>query len=61
MKELEERTLEAESKSCQDFLFVHLAILRQAPQSLMHSTFHLLLGQSLFQPIPFAKVPQAEG
>ena len=64
MKELEERTLEAENKSHQDFLFAHLAILCQAPQSLkehLHSTFHLLLGQSSFQPIPFAKVPQAVG
>ena len=64
MRELEERALEAENKSHQDFLFAHLAILCQAPQSLkenLHSTFQLLLGQSLFQLIPFAKVPQAEG
>ena len=59
MRELEERALEAENKSCQDFLFVHLAVLCQALPSLkenLHSTFHLLLGQSLFQPIPFTKV-----
>ena len=64
MRELEERALEAENKSHQDFLFAHLAILCQAPQSLkenLHSTFHLLLGQLSFQLIPFAKVPQAEG
>ena len=64
MRELEERALEAENKSCQDFLFVHMDILCQALPSLkenLHSTFNLLLGQSLFQPIPFTKVPMAEG
>ena len=64
MRELGERALEAENKSHQDFLFAHLAILCQAPQSLkenLHSTFHLLLGQSSFQPIPFTKVLLAEG
>ena len=64
MRELEERALEAENKSHQDFLFVHQAILHQAPQSLkenLHFTYHILLGQSSFQFIPFAKVPQAEG
>ena len=64
MSKLEERALEVENKSHQDFLFAHLAILHQAPQSLkenLHSTYNLLLGQSLFQLIPSAKVPQAEG
>ena len=64
MRELEERPLEAENKSHLDFIFAHLAVLHQALPSLkenLHSTFHLLLGQSLFQPIPFTKVPMAEG
>ena len=64
MRELEERALEVENKSRQDFLFAHLAILCQALQSLkenLHSTFHLLLGQLSFQPIPFTKAPLAEG
>ena len=66
MRDLEERALEAENKSHQDFLFVHLAILHQAPQSLkedLHSSYHILLGQSSlpFQSIPFTTAPQAEG
>ena len=64
MRELEERALEVENKSCQDFLFVHLTVLCQALPSLkenLHSTFNLLLGQSSFQPILFTKVPMAEG
>ena len=64
MRKLEERALEAENKSRRDFLFAHLAVLCQALPSLkenLDSTFHLLLGQSSFQPIPFTKVPMAEG
>ena len=48
MDELEERALEAENKSHQDFLFTLQAMLCQAPQSLkenLHSSYHILLGQ----------------
>ena len=48
MDELEEWALDAENKSCQDFLLVHQAILCHAPQSLkenLHSSYHILLGQ----------------
>ena len=66
MHELEERALDVENKSHQDFLFTHQAILRHAPQSLkenLHSSYHILLGQpsSSLQSIPFARAPQAEG
>ena len=47
MRELEERALEVENKSHQDFLFAHLAVLCQALPSLkenLRSTFNLLLG-----------------
>ena len=49
MRELEERALEVENKSCQDFLFVHQAILCHAPQSLkedLNSSYHILLGHN---------------
>ena len=66
MYRLEEWALEAENKSCQDFLSTHQAILCHAPQSLkenLHSSYHILLGQSSssLQSIPFARAPQAEG
>ena len=66
MHKLEEWALDAENKSCQDFLFAHQAILCHAPLSLkenLHSSYHVLLGQSLssLQSIPFARAPQAEG
>ena len=47
MHELEEWALDAENKSCQDFLSAHQAILYHAPQSLkenLHSSYHILLG-----------------
>ena len=66
MHELEERALEAENKSQQDFLSAHQAILCHAPQSLkedLHSSYHILLGQSSssLQSIPFARALQVEG
>ena len=66
MCELEEWALDAENKSCQDFLFTHQAILCHASQSLkenLHSSYHILLGQSSssLQSILFAQAPQAEG
>ena len=66
MCELEERALEVENKSWQDFLSAHQAILHHAPQSLkedLHSSYHILLGQlsSSLQSIPFARAPQAQG
>ena len=66
MHELEERALDVENKSHQDFLSAHQAVLCHAPQSLkedLHSSYHILLGQSSssLQPIPFARAPQAEG
>ena len=48
MDELEERALDVENKSCQDFLLAHQAILCYALQSLkgnLHSSYHILLGQ----------------
>ena len=45
---LEGWALEAENKSCQDFLSTHQAVLHHAPQSLkenLHSSYHILLGQ----------------
>ena len=66
MLELEEQALDAENKSCQDFLSAHQAVLCHAPQSLkenLHSSYHILLGQSSssLRSIPFARAPQAEG
>ena len=49
MHELEEQALDAENKSCQDFLSPHQAVLCHAPLSLkenLHSSYHILLGQS---------------
>ena len=46
---LERWALDAENKSHQDFLLAHQAILHHAPQSLkenLHSSYHILLGQS---------------
>ena len=65
MHELEERALDAENKSCQDFLFTCLAILCHAPQPLkenLFTSYHILLGQlpSSLRSIPFTKTPQAE-
>ena len=66
MQELEASTLQLENKSCQDFLLAHLAILCQALQSLkedLHSSYSLLLGQSLssHQSISPTPAPQSEG
>ena len=60
MHKLEEQALDAENKSCQDFLFACQAILRHAPQPLkenLYTSYHVLLGQlpSSLQSIPFAK------
>ena len=65
MCELEEWALDAENKSRQDFLSAHHAILCHAPQSPkedLHSSYHILLGQSSssLQSIPFARAPWAE-
>ena len=65
MQELEEWTLDAENKSRPDFLLAYQAILCNAPLSLkedLHSSYHILLGQSTSPPqfIPFAKAPQEE-
>ena len=49
MHKLEARALDAENKSHQDFLSTHQAILHHTPQSLkedLHSSYHILLGQS---------------
>ena len=66
MHKLEERALDVENKSCQDFLSAHQTVLCHAPQSLredLHSSYHILLGQSSssLQSVPFARVPQAQG
>ena len=66
MHELERRALDAENKSCQDFLLAHQTALSHAPQSLkenLHSSYHILLGQSSssWQCIPSARVPQTDG
>ena len=66
MHELEEWALAAENKSHQDFLSAHQAVLCHAPQSLkedLHSSYHILLGQSSssLRSIPFTRAPQAEG
>ena len=66
MSELEERALEAENRSRQDFLSAHLAVLCHAPPSLkedLHSSYNILLGNSSssLQSIPSARVPQAQG
>ena len=66
MHKLEEWALDAENKSCQDFLSAHQAILCHVPQSLkgdLHSSYHILVGQSSssLQSVPFARVPQAQG
>ena len=66
MSELEERALEAEINSQQDFLSTHQAVLCHAPQSLkedLHSSYQILLGQlsSSLWSIPSARVPQAQG
>ena len=66
MHELERWALDAENKSCQDFLLTHQAVLQHAPQSLkenLHSSYHILLGQSSssFWCVPSARAPQTEG
>ena len=66
MSELEERALEAENRSWQDFLSTHLAVLRHAPPSLkedLHSSYNILLGNSSssLQSIPSTRAPQAQG
>ena len=66
MSELEERALEVENRSRQDFLSAHQAVLHHAPPSLkedLHSSYNILLGNSssLLQSVPFARVPQAQG
>ena len=66
MCKLQERALDAENKSHQDFLSAHQAVLCHAPQSPkedLHSSYHILLGQwsSSLQSIPFARAPQAQG
>ena len=65
MHELEERALDAENKSRQDFLFACQAILCHALQPLkenLYTSYHILLGQlpSSLQSIPFTKTPQTE-
>ena len=62
MSELEERALEVENRSWQDFLSTHLAILHHAPPSLkedLHSSYNILLGNSSssLQSIPSARAP----
>ena len=64
MSELEERALEAENRSLQDFLSAHQAVLCHAPPSLkedLHSSYNILLGNSSssssLQSIPFARAP----
>ena len=64
MSELEERALEAENRSWQDFLSAHQAVLCHAPQSLkedLHSSYYILLGNSSssLQSAPSARAPQA--
>ena len=66
MSELEEQALEVESRSWQDFLSTHLAILHYAPLSLkenIHSSYNILLGNSSssLQSVPSARAPQAQG
>ena len=66
MSKLEEQALEAETKSWQDFLSAHLAVLHHAPPSLkedLHSSYNILLGNlsSLLQSVPSVRVPQAHG
>ena len=66
MWELEAWALQAENRSCQDFLLAHQAFLHQAPWSLkedLHSSYSLLLGpsSSSLQSIPFTQAPQAKG
>ena len=66
MGELEERALQVENRSWQDFLSAHLAVLHHAPPSLkedLHSSYNILLGNSSssLQSIPSARVPQTQG
>ena len=66
MSELEERALEAENRSQQDFLTAHVAVLCHAPPSLkedLHSSYNILLGNSSssLPSIPSARAPQAQG
>ena len=66
MHELERWALDAENKSCQDFLFTHQTTLSHAPQSLkedLHSSYQILLGQSSssWWCILPARVPQTDG
>ena len=66
MSELEERALEVENRSWQDFLSAHLAFLHHAPPSLkedLHSSYNILLGNSSssLQPVLSARAPQAQG
>ena len=66
MSELEERALEAENRSWQDYLSTHLAVLCHAPPSLkedQHSSYNILLGNSSssLQSIPSARAPQTQG
>ena len=65
MHELEERVLDGENKSRQDFLFTGQAIIHCALQPFkenLFASYHILLGQlpSSLQSILFAKTPQAE-
>ena len=66
MSELEERALEVENRSWQDFLSGHLAVLHHAPPSLkedLHSSYNILLGNlsSPLQSIPSARTSKAQG
>ena len=65
MHKLERWALDAENKSCQDFLLTHQTTLSHAPQSLkedLHSSYQILLGQSSsWQCILPARVPQTDG
>ena len=66
MSELEERALEVEIKSWQDFLSTHSAVLCHASPSLkadLHSSYNILLGNSssLLQSFPSVRVSQVQG
>ena len=65
LSKLEERALEVENRSRQDFLSANLAILHHAPPSLkedLHSSYNILLGSSSspLQYVPSARVSQAQ-
>ena len=66
MHELEQCALDAENKSCQDFLFTSQVIIHHVLQPLkenLFASYHILLGwlPSSLWSIPFDKTPQAQG